>query len=76
MNHAQSRHEPDQKPNNNNEAGPSGEQAPRQYDPVCGMDVDLESTTVERIDRKGISYYFCSADCRRQFEANPEEFAA
>jgi YHS domain-containing protein len=40
------------------------------------MDVDLESTTVERVDRKGVSYYFCSADCRRQFEANPEEFTA
>ena len=48
----------------------------RQFDPVCGMDVDPNATTVERIDRKGISYYFCSADCRRQFEAGPEEFGA
>jgi YHS domain-containing protein len=46
----------------------------RQFDPVCGMDVDPEATTVERIDRKGVSYYFCSADCRRQFEASPEEY--
>jgi YHS domain-containing protein len=44
------------------------------FDPVCGMDVDPEATTVERIDRKGVSYYFCSADCRRQFEASPEEY--
>ena len=49
---------------------------PRQFDPVCGMDVDPEATTVERIDRKGVSYYFCSADCRRQFEASPEEYTA
>ena len=48
----------------------------RQFDPVCGMDVDPNATTVERIDRKGTSYYFCSADCRRQFEASPEEFGA
>lgn len=48
----------------------------RQFDPVCGMDVDPESTTVERIDRKGVSYYFCSADCRRQFEASPEQYAS
>jgi len=58
------------------EADSPPEEKQRQFDPVCGMDVDLESATVERIDRKGVSYYFCSADCRRQFEANPEEFAA
>jgi YHS domain-containing protein len=52
------------------------EEAPRQVDPVCGMDVDPNATTVERIDRKGVSYYFCSADCRRQFEASPEAYAA
>lgn len=48
----------------------------RQVDPVCGMEVDPGATTVERIDRKGVSYYFCSADCRRQFEASPEQFVA
>jgi YHS domain-containing protein len=52
------------------------EEAPRKVDPVCGMDVDPNATTVERIDRKGVTYYFCSADCRRQFEASPEQFAA
>lgn len=55
---------------------PRSEEAPRQFDRVCGMDVDPNSTTVERIDRKGVSYYFCSADCRRQFESSPEEYAA
>lgn len=49
---------------------------PRQFDPVCGMEVDPGATTVERIDRKGTSYYFCSADCRRQFESSPEQFGA
>jgi YHS domain-containing protein len=52
------------------------EEAPRQVDPVCGMEVDPNATTVERIDRKGATYYFCSADCRRQFEASPEQYAA
>ena len=56
--------------------GPQSDVTPRQFDPVCGMDVDPNATTVERIDRKGVSYYFCSADCRRQFEASPEEFGA
>ena len=53
---------------------PAPEGGTRQFDPVCGMDVDPEATTVERIDRKGVSYYFCSADCRRQFEASPEKY--
>lgn len=50
--------------------------SPRQFDRVCGMEVDPGATTVERIDRKGTSYYFCSADCRRQFESSPEQFGA
>jgi YHS domain-containing protein len=73
MNTIHERHAENQKPAEraHSEAVPQ-----RQFDPVCGMDVDPEATTVERIDRKGVSYYFCSADCRRQFEASPEEYAS
>jgi YHS domain-containing protein len=74
MNQQPSRNERD--PKATNDTHPLPDSTPRHFDPVCGMDVDLASTTVERVDRKGVSYYFCSADCRRQFEANPEEFTA
>ena len=42
-------------------------------DPVCGMNVDPDTAT-DRTTYKGINYYFCSADCRRQFEVRPEQF--
>lgn len=37
-------------------------------DPVCGMSVD-EQTPACSTHHAGIIYYFCSADCLRQFEA-------
>jgi xanthine dehydrogenase accessory factor len=44
-------------------------------DPVCGMAVDPD-TTVDRVSRGGVTYLFCSAGCRRRFEAAPEQFVA
>jgi YHS domain-containing protein len=42
-------------------------------DPVCGMMVELEnaaaSTTYESQD-----VFFCSDECRREFEANPARY--
>ena len=42
-------------------------------DPVCGMTVDRE-TTPHRSDRHGETVYFCSAHCKKQFDADPERY--
>lgn len=43
-------------------------------DPVCNMMV--ESTTAPaQVEFRGQTYYFCSTQCERQFEANPERYA-
>jgi xanthine dehydrogenase accessory factor len=39
-------------------------------DPVCGMTVSVADTK-ETAVRDGITYYFCSSHCRKQFEAAP-----
>jgi len=45
-----------------------------QLDPVCGMEVntqDAAGTTQHR----GQTYYFCSEDCKKKFDQNPEQYA-
>ncbi len=42
-------------------------------DPVCGMEVD-DQTTQDRATYEGRTYYFCSADCRDEFQASPEDY--
>jgi P-type Cu+ transporter len=42
-------------------------------DPVCGMEVD-ERTTKEKAMFEGTTYYFCSTDCKDEFEASPEDY--
>lgn len=42
-------------------------------DPVCGM-IEPDSASGEAT-YQGQTYYFCSAQCRRQFEQIPERFA-
>ena len=42
-------------------------------DPVCGMTVDLE-TSQHRSDYRGNAYHFCSAGCRTEFEADPQQY--
>jgi xanthine dehydrogenase accessory factor len=37
-------------------------------DPICGMTVAV-ATARERIQRDGATHYFCSAHCRKRFEA-------
>lgn len=44
-------------------------------DPVCGMDVD-ESSAPATSEHEGLTYYFCSPGCKREFDANPEKYAA
>jgi Cu+-exporting ATPase len=42
-------------------------------DPVCGMDVD-PNTTTEQSDFNGQTYYFCSAECKNSFDTEPEKY--
>ena len=42
-------------------------------DPVCGMDVDPE-TTSHHAEHAGQEYHFCSAGCRTKFVAEPNRY--
>ncbi len=42
-------------------------------DPVCGMDVDV-ATARHTAEVEGTSYYFCCAQCRARFVADPHAF--
>lgn len=42
-------------------------------DPVCGMEVD-DKTAKERSNFEGKTFYFCSADCREEFDESPEDY--
>ena len=42
-------------------------------DPVCGMKVD-EKNTQFQTQFAGKKYYFCSEDCREEFENRPEDY--
>src|SRR5450755_1880872 len=42
-------------------------------DPVCGMQVD-ERTAAGSSVFEGNNYYFCSAGCKKEFEANPSAY--
>ncbi|TDR56845.1 Cu+-exporting ATPase [Halomonas ventosae] len=42
-------------------------------DPVCGMEVDPHATQ-HRATHADTTWYFCSATCRKKFEADPEAF--
>src|SRR5580693_10482679 len=44
-------------------------------DPVCGMSVD-PATAKHRAEHGGMTYYFCSAGCRRKFVADSGRFLA
>jgi P-type Cu+ transporter len=42
-------------------------------DPVCGMEIE-ESQAAAQSVYKGVAYSFCSEECRKTFEADPDEF--
>ena len=42
-------------------------------DPVCGMELD-ERKSKEQVTEQGQTFYFCSKDCREEFQADPEEY--
>ncbi len=41
-------------------------------DPVCGMHVEEQNTSIV-VEREGKKYYFCSANCKLQFERPKKE---
>jgi YHS domain-containing protein len=43
-------------------------------DPVCGMKVDEQKAEAET-EYQGEEYYFCSQDCKEEFDRNPELYA-
>lgn len=45
----------------------------RVKDPVCGMEFDSSQAQAQTI-YQGQGYYFCSEECRRLFEENPQEY--
>lgn len=44
-------------------------------DPVCGMQIE-ESDAVGTSEYEGKTYYFCSADCKQEFDADPVAYAS
>ncbi len=42
-------------------------------DPVCLMDVGMREAGAMSI-YQGRAYYFCSAECKKQFESGPEKY--
>lgn len=42
-------------------------------DPVCGMTFD-EKKILWRLDYKGQTYHFCTANCKRWFDSDPERY--
>jgi Cu+-exporting ATPase len=43
-------------------------------DPVCGMDIQPEQAAAQS-EHKGQTYYFCSAQCKQQFDQDPQRYA-
>jgi Cu+-exporting ATPase len=42
-------------------------------DPVCGMSVEERSDAL-KTEIQGRAIYFCSEECKRTFEANPDHY--
>jgi Cu+-exporting ATPase len=43
-------------------------------DPVCGMTIDSTKAATQA-QYQGKTYFFCSAQCRRTFDAAPDRYA-
>ena len=41
-------------------------------DPVCGMEVGQDKAL--SFAYEGETYFFCSADCKEEFEESPEDY--
>ena len=52
---------------------PGAQAAAEATDPVCGMQVD-PATAAGSSEYQGITYYFCSMGCKRQFDRDPQRY--
>ncbi|HWY22929.1 MAG TPA: YHS domain-containing protein [Candidatus Acidoferrum sp.] len=43
-------------------------------DPVCGMKVDEKRNSEFQSQFAGRKYFFCSEECQKEFEADPNEY--
>src|SRR5262245_43678139 len=55
-------------------AGPATPAPAQAVDPVCGMTVPASRASFP-LAHDGVTYYFCSANCRRRFEQDPAAYA-
>jgi len=44
-------------------------------DPICGMQVNQQNAA-SRSAHQGKTFYFCSEDCKKQFDQDPEPYVA
>jgi YHS domain-containing protein len=44
-------------------------------DPVCGMQVDDQKASAKS-QFQGTTYHFCSDECKRKFDQQPQQFAS
>lgn len=44
-------------------------------DPVCGMEIE-ENDTTPKSENEGKTYYFCSQDCKEEFDEYPEDYSS
>ena len=51
----------------------SKQSAEEALDPVCGMTVDIATSTL-MTSHEGQTYHFCSAGCKQRFEKHPETY--
>lgn len=47
--------------------------AKQAQDPVCKMIIDVEKAA-GKIDHGEHAHYFCSAQCKQEFEKNPKKY--
>jgi YHS domain-containing protein len=43
-------------------------------DPVCKMEVDPQDARA-KTQHKGETYYFCSPECKKEFDKKPKRYA-
>ncbi len=55
------------------DAAASAAQPATAIDPVCGMTVTIEPSSLH-LDHEGVTYYFCGAGCRAAFEREPARY--
>lgn len=44
-------------------------------DPVCGMMIDSDNAAGSS-DYQGTRYFFCSTDCKEEFDEHPADYAS